>query len=172
MSGRIYVALDLETTGLDAAADAIIEVGAVRFQGRRVLDRFATLVNPRRPIPVRIQQITGIRDADVSGAPLFGAIVPELRAFVGNDVAAIVAHNVAFDLSFLRSHGVEFHRPALDTFELATILLPGQGSYSLGELCHKLEIPLVEAHRALDDAEAAAGLFMHCLLYTSDAADE
>ena len=163
MSGPNYVALDLETTGLDAAQDAIIEVGAVRFQGRTVLDRFATLVNPRRPIPIRIQQITGIRDADVSDAPAFGAIAAELRAFVGNDVAAVVAHNVAFDLGFLRSHGIEFHRPALDTFELATILLPGQGSYSLGELCHKLDIPLVEAHRALDDAAAAAGLFMRLM---------
>ena len=86
------------------------------------------------------QQITGIRDADVNDAPLFSAVAPELRAFVGSDVAAVVAHNVAFDLAFLRAHGVEFHRPTLDTFELATILLPG-GPTPLGELCHRLEIP-------------------------------
>ncbi len=159
MSGRIFVAVDLETTGLEPNRDAIIEVGAVRFQGEQILERFVSFVNPRRAIPSRIQQITGIRDSDVANAPPFEALAPELRAFVSSDVAGVVAHNAGFDLGFLRAQGLNFHRPTLDTLEMATIVLPGQASYSLGELCLHFGIPLVGAHRALADAEAAAALF-------------
>jgi predicted DnaQ family exonuclease/DinG family helicase len=159
MAQRIYVALDLETTGLDPKRDAIMEIGAVRFTDGVVLDRFATLVNPQRPIPLRIQQLTGIRDADVAHAPRLEDVLPELRAFVSSQTSAVIAHNAPFDMGFLRARGVNFQRPALDTLELATILLPGQASYSLGELCHRLQIPLVDAHRALDDAAAAGVLF-------------
>jgi len=160
MTERVYVALDLETTGLSAARDAITEVGAVRIQHGRVTDRFSTLVNPQRPIPLRIQQITGIRNEDVADAPVFAQVIPELLAFVGRDVTAVIAHNAAFDLGFLRAAGVNFHRPALDTFELAPILLPGMASYGLGELCRVNHIRLEGAHRALDDAEATANLFL------------
>jgi DNA polymerase-3 subunit epsilon/ATP-dependent DNA helicase DinG len=171
MTERVYVALDLETTGLDARTDTIIEVGAVRFVydcavqpfGCRVLDRFVTFVNPLRPIPLRIQQLTGIRDADVADAPTLDRVIPELLAFVTPDVAAVVAHNAAFDFGFLQAAGIHFHRPTQDTFELASILLPGMASYSLGELCRHLGIPLPEAHRAHDDAVAAAHLFTYLL---------
>ncbi len=159
MAQRLYVALDLETTGLDPQRDAIIEIGAVRFQGETVLDTYSTLVNPRRAIPPRIQQLTGIRDADVVRAPTIDQVLPELLAFVGPEVAGVVAHNAPFDLGFLRTRGVQFQRPALDTHELATILLPGQASYSLGELCRHFGIDLQDAHRALGDALAAARLF-------------
>jgi DNA polymerase-3 subunit epsilon/ATP-dependent DNA helicase DinG len=161
MAERVYVALDLETTGLDAKRDAIIEIGAVRIQGDRILDRFVTFINPHRAIPLRVQQITNIRSSDVADAPTLEVVIPELRAFVGNDVAALVAHNAAFDMGFLQAAGVDFHRPVLDTFELATILLPGLSSYSLGELCRTLAITLTDAHRALDDAVATAQLFAH-----------
>lgn len=160
MAERVYIALDLETTGLDAKRDAIIEIGAVRFQGNRILDRYVTFVNPLRTIPLRVQQITNIRNSDVADAPLLDAVIPELLAFVRNDVAAIIAHNAGFDLGFLQAAGVNFQRPVLDTFELATILLPSLSSYNLGELCRTLEITLDEAHRALEDAQATAQLFM------------
>src|SRR5690606_34913232 len=111
----------------------------------------------------RIQQLTGIRDADVAGAPTLDKVIPELLSFVTPDVAAVVAHNAGFDFSFLQAAGINFHRPTQDTFELASILLPGMASYSLGELCRQLEIPLPEAHRALDDARAAANLFTYLL---------
>lgn len=163
MAERIYVALDLETTGLDANRDKIIEIGAVRFQGQQILDRFSTLINPLRPIPLRIQQITGIRDADVAAAPPLPRVIPELLAFVRSDVAGLVAHNAGFDLGFLRAAGINLQRPALDTFDLAAILLPNQASYSLGELCRTLAVPLEDAHRALDDATATAQLFMRLL---------
>lgn len=171
MTERIYVALDLETTGLDARTDAIIEIGAVRFAydrvsgpfACRVLDRFVTFVNPLRPIPLRIQQLTGIRDADVAAAPPLEKIIPELLAFVSADVAAVIAHNAGFDFSFLQAAGIHFHRPTQDTFELASILLPGMASYSLGELCRQLDISLLEAHRALGDATATAHLFTYLI---------
>lgn len=159
MPERVYVALDLETTGLDASQDAIIEIGAVKFTADQVLERFTTLVNPQRPIPARITQITNIRDADVADAPTLDRVLPEVRAFVGADVSAVIAHNAAFDLGFLRAAGLHFQRPAYDTVELAMILLPGAASYSLGELCLRLDIPLVDAHRAMDDAEATGHLF-------------
>lgn len=160
MAERVFVALDLETTGLDANRDAIIEIGAVRFQGARITHRFSTLVNPQRPIPLRIQQLTGIRTSDVVAAPTLAQIAPELLTFVGSEVAAVVAHNAGFDLGFLRAAGLNLQRPALDTFELATILLPMRASYNLGELCRQLEIPLADAHRAAADAEATALLFV------------
>ena len=169
-SERVYVAIDLETTGLNARQDAIIEMGAVRFACQspdaaqvRIIDRFVTFVNPGRTIPLRIQQLTGIRDADVSGAPSLEQIVPEILSFVGNDARYMVAHNAGFDVAFLQAGGIDFHRPVQDTFELATILLPGAASYSLIELAHSLDIPLPDAHRALDDAEATARLFGHLI---------
>ena len=160
MTARMFVALDLETTGLDPKRDQIIEIGAVRFQGNRILDQFITFVNPGRAIPLRIQQLTGIRHSDVVKAPTLAAIAPELLAFVGADVTAVVAHNASFDMGFLRAAGIHFQRPVLDTFELATMLLPNADSYSLAELCHTLQIALGEAHRALDDTLATAELFM------------
>ncbi|MEZ4865347.1 MAG: helicase C-terminal domain-containing protein [Caldilineaceae bacterium] len=160
MTGRVYVALDLETTGLDAKRDQIIEIGAVCFQGDHILDRFVTYVNPARTIPLRVQQMTGIRNSDIADAPTLADIAPELLAFVRSDVVAIVAHNASFDIGFLRAAGIQFHRPILDTFELATILLPTMSSYSLGALCQSLSISMTQAHRALTDAEAAAQLFM------------
>lgn len=157
---RTYVALDLETTGVDPRRDAIIEIGAVRFRGDLILDRFTTFIDPQRALPLRIQQITGITSQDLLGAPTIAQIIPELLAFVSADVDGVVAHNAGFDLGFLEAAGIRFHRPALDTYELATILLPGQSSYSLGELCQSLDIRLDHAHRALADAEAAARLMM------------
>ena len=108
MAERMFIALDLETTGLDAARDSIIEVGAVRFCGSSIVASFTTLVNPQRPIPRQITELTGIRNADVAGAPTIDRVVPELLAFAGSDTAAVIAHNATFDLGFLRAAGVEF----------------------------------------------------------------
>jgi DNA polymerase-3 subunit epsilon/ATP-dependent DNA helicase DinG len=160
MAERIYVALDLETTGLEANRDAVIEIAAVRFQGERILDHFATLINPQRSIPLRIQQMTGIRNADVAAAPTLAQVAPELLSFVRSDVSALVAHNAGFDLGFLQAAGLYFRLPALDTFELATLLLPNCASYNLGELCRRFALIQTTEHRALSDAEATARLFM------------
>ena len=148
MGPRTFVAFDLETTGLNPKRDAIIEFGAVRFQKGGSREYFSTCINPGRPLPVRIQQITGIRPADVANAPAIEEVVPEILGFFAKGTQAVVAHSAGFDISFLRAAGVKLNTPVLDTHELATMLLPGQDSYSLGELCKALMIPLTTAHRA------------------------
>ena len=154
-----YVALDLETTGLDPQADAIIEVGAVRFDRRGILDRFTTLVNPRRPVPPRIQTLTGIKDEEVRQAPPLETIAYDLERFL--EGAVIVGHNVAgFDVRFLDAAGIRHGEPMYDTYELATLLLPGLSEYSLAALAQHLEISFPLQHRAMGDAEAARGLFL------------
>ena len=94
------VAIDIETTGLDKDRDAIIEIGAVRFNGKRVEDEFSTLVNPGKHIPEFITGLTGIDDSMVRGAPRLNGIVHELAAFVGD--APVIGHNIRFDLGFLQ----------------------------------------------------------------------
>ena len=163
MAPRTFVAFDLETTGLNPKRDAIIEFGAVRFQHGGPRAYYSTCINPGRPLPVRIQQLTGIRPADVADAPAIEEIIPEIVGFFGHGAQAVVAHSAGFDISFLQSAGVKLNAPVLDTYELATILLPGQDSYSLEELCRSLAIPLKTAHRAGHDAEATADLLLHLL---------
>ena len=156
---RIFVAIDLETTGLDAGSDSIIEIGAVRFQGGRELERFDQLVKPPKSIPPRITQITGIRNSDVTDKPTIEQVQAELLAFVGSDVAGVIAHSATFDIGFLKAAGIDFHRPVYDTLELSQMLLPGRASYSLGELVQTLGIDATPNHRALQDALATAELF-------------
>jgi ATP-dependent DNA helicase DinG len=158
---RIYVALDLETTGLDPERDTIIEIGAVKFRDEEVLGTFERLVNPGRPIPYKIQHITGITPSDVKGAPYLSDVLPDLRRFVGNN--PIVGHNVGFDLGFLRRQGLFLDSAGIDTFELAGILLPHAARYSLGMLAETLAITLPATHRALDDARATHALFVALL---------
>ncbi len=158
---RIYVALDLETTGLDAARDAIIEVGAVKFRGDKVLGTFSTFVRPGRPIPPLITGLTGIRNEDVAGAPGLREVLARLARFVGD--YPIVGHSVGFDLGFLRRHAQFLDNELLDTFELASVLLPEADRYSLQALSQLLGIELEQAHRALDDARATFHLFRRLL---------
>ncbi|MCP4543209.1 MAG: DEAD/DEAH box helicase [Chloroflexi bacterium] len=153
---QTYIALDLETTGLNVKRDAIIEVGAVKFRADKVLDTFSTFVKPGRPIPPQITELTGIRNEDVIGAPNLHDILPGLSHFVGQ--RPIIGHNVAFDLGFLRRYQ-PFENESFDTFELAGVLLPHAERYSLGALSHMLGIELENAHRALDDAQATHLLF-------------
>ena len=155
---KTYVCLDIETTGLDPTQDAIIEIGALRFDQSRVLERFSTFVNPGRKLTPFITELTGIRDAD-----LVGAIVPQeaarrLADFTGRD--PVIGHNVGFDLGFLRRQRVLHENPAIDTFELAGILVPHASRYSLQNLVKELGIDLpAQTHRALDDAEMTYALF-------------
>lgn len=158
---QVYVALDLETTGLDPERDAIIEIGAVRFRGDRVFETFSSLVNPGRSIPFRIQQLTGITDQDVAHAPPLAAVRAQLLRFVGRH--PVVGHNVGFDLAFLRRQGMLREQPYVDTFEWASILMPHAARYSLARLAEELEIEVPEHHRALADAEATRALFLALL---------
>src|SRR5438874_3993157 len=100
----IRVALDIETTGLHPEQDAILEVAAIKFQDSTIVDRFDTFVAPGRPIPYRIQRLTGIKAELLAGAPHFDAIAGKLQNFLGE--YPIVGHSIPFDVSFLRRRGV------------------------------------------------------------------
>ena len=153
-----YVALDLETTGLDPRTDTIIEVGAVRFDASGVHGHFSELLNPRRPIPLRIQELTGIGDDEVRQAPTLEAIAPDLEVFLKD--AVLVGHNVGgFDVRFLDAAGIRHGESIYDTFDLATLLLPGLSEYNLAALASYFQIRFPIQHRALADAEATRELF-------------
>ena len=154
---QTYVSLDIEATGLDPERDAIIEVGAVKFRDDEVLDTLSTFVRPGRPIPREITELTGIRDDDVAGAPGLHDVLSRLARFVGQ--WPIVGHSIEFDLGFLRRHSRLFENELLDTFELASVLLPHAERYSLSVLARMLGIETDRAHRALDDAQATHRLF-------------
>lgn len=154
---QTYVALDLETTGLDARHDAIIEIGAARFRRDELMDTFSTFVDPGRHIPHEITTLTGITDQDVRGAPSIHEALPHLVRFVGDQ--PIVGHSVDFDLRFLEQHSCEFDNDYLDTFELAGVLLPDADRYSLNRLAQMLDVVLDQPHRALDDALASYRVF-------------
>ncbi|GAP14117.1 exonuclease, DNA polymerase III, epsilon subunit family [Longilinea arvoryzae] len=151
------VAIDIETTGLDFQSDAIIEVAAVRFNGRRVEAEWSSLINPGRPIPPMITQLTGITNEMVRNAPPMRAILTELADFVGD--APVVGHNVGFDLSFLQRYNILKLNEVVDTYELAAVLLPTSSRYNLGTLGQQLGILIPNSHRALDDARLAHAVF-------------
>ncbi len=153
-----FVALDLETTGLDPETDAIIEIGVVKFRGETVLDTWSTLVRPERPIPPAVTELTGIRPEDTAQAPPLRAVLPRLRALVGH--AILVGHSIEQDLAFLRRHGLFLDHEALDTYELAAILVPYAGGHGLSTLAHDLGIPVGVVHRALEDARLTHRLFL------------
>ncbi|MEW6401135.1 MAG: helicase C-terminal domain-containing protein [Chloroflexota bacterium] len=152
------VAIDIETTGLDENREAIIEIAAVRFSNRRVEDEFSTLLNPNRHIPEFITGLTGIDDAMVRQAPRLRDIGAELEGFVGD--CPILGHNIKFDIGFLRKAGLFQFNQTLDTYELASVLMPAASRYNLGSLGQQLGIPLPATHRALDDARVTQAAYV------------
>jgi DNA polymerase-3 subunit epsilon/ATP-dependent DNA helicase DinG len=155
------VALDLETTGLDPKTDTIIEIGAIRFNNRRIEEEFSTLINPRREIPKFITRLTGISNSMVQNSPTIDEVLPELENFVED--LPILGHNVKFDLSFLREQGLFRYNDSLDTYDMASVLLPSAGRYNLGALGQFLGIPFPATHRALDDAKVTQGIYLRMM---------
>ena len=155
------VSIDIETTGLDENREAIIEIAAVKFNGRRVEDEFSTLINPGKAIPDFITGLTGIDNAMVRQAPRLLDIKQELLAFVGN--SPILGHNVKFDIGFLRKAGLFPNHQTIDTYELASVLMPTASRYNLGSLGQQLNIPLPATHRALDDARVTQACYVRLL---------
>lgn len=157
-----FCVVDLETTGGAPGRAKITEIGAVRVRGMRVVERFSTLVNPERPVPEVVRELTGIDDAMVADAPLIDEALPEFCAFAGGDV--LVAHNAPFDLRFLnyerrRLSGQYFRQPWLDTLVLARRLLGRRVErHDLGTLARWADTSIRPNHRALPDAEATAEL--------------
>lgn len=154
---RVFVAIDVETTGLVAGVDEIIEVAAVKFRGREILERYSQLVQPRQALPLKITRLTGITPEDLAGAPRFNEIGGEVARFIKS--YPIVGHSVGFDLGMLRAHGMNFSQPSYDTFDLATLLMPQAPIYKLSALAERLGIPHPADHRALNDAEVSAQVF-------------
>lgn len=152
------VALDIETTGLDPDSDAIIEIGAVRFNEKRVAGEWHTLIHPGRRIPPFITQLTGITDSMVLQAPPIQDVLAEMVDFIGD--SPILGQNIRFDVGFFQKFGVLRRNILLDTYELAAVLLPNAGRYNLGALTQALNVPLPATHRALDDAQATRGVFL------------
>jgi len=151
------VALDIETTGLDPKNDKIIEIGAVRFSGSKIEGEFNSLINPGKNIPPFISQLTGITDAMVRGAPPVEEVIEQLADFVKD--TPVVGHNVKFDLSFLKKQGVLKQNKAIDTYEMAAVVLPSEGRYNLRALGQSLSVPMKATHRALDDTKVTQAIY-------------
>lgn len=151
-----YVAIDLETTGLDPKTDSIIEIGAVKIEDGVETDAYAAFVRPARQIPERIMELTGIGMEDVRNAPQPEEVIPELLSFIGE--LPILGHRVLFDYSFLKRAAVNqklsFEKTGIDTLRIARRYLPQLESRSLASLCAYYEIAH-QAHRAQADAAAA-----------------
>ncbi len=159
-----YVAFDLETTGLSSQKDEIIEIGAVRMQGGKELERFQTFVNPRRRLEQKIVELTGITDAMLADAPSIETVLPEFLEFVGDRV--LVAHNADFDTGFIREacrkQGLPYGFASVDTLILSQNLLPHLNKFKLDVVSNALSLPDFNHHRAGDDA-VTCGLIFHKL---------
>ena len=158
MPPRLFVSLDLETTGLDTGRDRITEIGMVRFTREGVGATYSQLVNPEREIPLRVQQLTGITPADVAGAPHFNSLRLEIEEFIGD--ATVVGQNIGFDLSVLAHQQLIPPGDVIDTLELATLVDPGHRQHSLAALAERFGVAQPSAHRALADAETARAVFL------------
>jgi len=166
----LFAIVDIETTGGSAAQSAITEVAVLLHNGKEVEDRFSTLINPESIIPHYITALTGIDNAMVRNAPTFAEIAPTLFQLLQDRI--FIAHNVNFDHSFLhyqfKQADLLFQPRKLCTVRYAKKLVPGLASYSLGNLCRSLGIPIEDRHRAAGDATATTLLFEHLLAIDED----
>jgi DNA polymerase-3 subunit epsilon/ATP-dependent DNA helicase DinG len=158
VASSTYVSLDLELVEANSPAARIIEIGAVRFDSDGAREEWSTLVNPGVPVPYAVRLLTGIETADLAQAPPLAKVVPALRSFVGDD--PIVGQSIDLDVAQLAREGVALPNPLLDTFELATLLLPGLTSYDLASVARALGIFREVPHRAIGDAHLAREVFL------------
>jgi ATP-dependent DNA helicase DinG len=158
---QVYIALDLEATGMDPTRDEVIEIGAIKFRDGQIIDEFETKVRPRSGVSFGIQSLTGLSDDDLKDAPRFAAVAPRLRNFVKS--APIVGQSIGFDLDMLSAAGLVFQNRRYDTFEMATVLLPELPTYDLGTIARALGVPASSRHRAVADAETAMHVFARLL---------
>ncbi|MCM1100874.1 MAG: PolC-type DNA polymerase III [Clostridium sp.] len=157
-----FVVFDIETTGLSPVNNRIIEIGAVKVSGGEIADRYSTFVNPDVPIPFEIEKLTGIRDEMVMDSPQIDAILPQFLDFCEGCV--MVAHNADFDMSFIMENCRRLGYPAeftyVDTMNAARVLLPHQAKHTLDAVAKTLGVSLDNHHRAVDDAECTAHIFV------------
>ena len=156
-----FVVFDIETTGFSSVTNHIIEIGAVKVENGKIVDRFSTYVNPQEPIPYRITKLTTITDADVMDAPTIDQVLPEFFAFCEGCV--LVAHNASFDTGFIKENARKLELPYaythVDTLAMARVLLPQLAKFTLDHVAKTVGVSLEKHHRAVDDAEATAEIF-------------
>ena len=157
-----YVVFDLETTGLSPNTCKIIEIGAVKVENGQIVDRFSTFVNPKEPIPYKIEELTSIRDDMVIDAPTIEEILPEFMKFCEGSI--MVAHNAEFDMSFIKKNcdrqGISYDFTIGDTMTLAQLLLPNLNRFRLDTVAKAIGVHLGNHHRAVDDAACTADIFL------------
>ena len=162
---QTFVVFDLETTGFSNKNDKITEIGAVKVQNFKVVDRFSQLINPEKDISYKVQELTGITNDLIKDKPKIEEVLPKFVDFIGDSV--LVAHNADFDMGFMkqkcREQNIEFKNISVDTLTLARILLPNMKRFRLNLIAKELGIPLLNHHRAVDDAEATAHIFIKFL---------
>jgi DNA polymerase-3 subunit epsilon len=157
----MYAIIDIETTGGSPVTEKLTEIAIIVYDGQKVIEEYATLINPEKKIPYYISALTGITNAMVADAPKFYEIARKIVEITENCI--FVAHNVAFDYQFIRNEykrlGYEYSREKLCTVQLSRKLIPGLPSYSLGKLCKQIGIEIKDRHRASGDADATLKLF-------------
>ena len=156
-----YCVLDLETTGISITTEKITEVGIMKVKNGEVIDEFEIFVNPEKPIPQRVVEVTNITDEMVKDAETINKVFPKILEFVGDSI--IVAHNASFDVGFLKHNakllGYEFNNTYIDTLPLAKDLFPDLKKYKLGKIADSLGIEVDVAHRALADVDTTVKVF-------------
>ncbi len=158
----VFVVFDIETTGFSPIHNRIIEIGAVKIENGEVTGKFSTFVNPDVPIPFEIEKLTGINDEMVIGAPMIEQVLPQFMEFCQG--AVLVAHNANFDMGFIMENAARLGLPRdftyVDTVGIARLLLPHQAKHTLDAVAKTLGISLENHHRAVDDAQATAEIFV------------
>ena len=165
-----YVVFDLETTGFSSKNDKIIEIGAVKIKNGEIIGNFSEFVNPKRPIPYKIIELTGINDDMVRNAETIEEILPKFLEFIGDSV--VVAHNASFDCSFISKNcndlGLTFEPTIVDTVPLCRFLYPELKSVKLNIVAKHLGVKLESHHRAVDDAKATGDILLECIKKTKE----
>ena len=150
-----YCVLDLETTGFSPKTEKITEIGIMKLKNGEVIDKFSCFVNPEKPIPARVVEVTNITDDMVKGAETIDKVFPKMLEFLGDSV--IVAHNASFDVGFLKHNakelGYDFDYTYVDTLSLSRKIFPELKKHKLGKIAEYLKIKVEVAHRALDDVD-------------------
>ena len=162
-----FIVFDLETTGLNPASEEITEIAAVRVVEGEICDSFQTYVNPHKPIPPEITELTGISDETVADAPDLDKAVPEFLKWAGEGQYPLVAHNAGFDMGFLRTAcqrlGIEREFTSIDTLEMSRLMLPHMHKFKLNILAKELQVGPFEHHRASEDAAVLGRIYVKLL---------